>query len=444
MGYAVVHLEKAKGSDSGMSAHIERTIAPKNADVERTHLNREMVEFPEGVENRTQAIQHRLANVGLTRKIGKNQVQAIRIMLTGTHEDMVKIESDGHLDDWTNDNLDWLRHTYGADNLVSAVLHLDEKTPHIHATVVPIVTTERQRRKREEAVKKKYKTKSTTTPRLCADEVMSRVKLKEYQNSYAESMASYGLHRGIEGSDAKHISTSKYYRELMEQTENIQQEMSSLLEFKELEQAELVKIQSEKSREQFKNSAADVGTKVMDGVSSILGTSKMKRIEKESQMLKVNIETLKLNHSHEINDVKAERESFKQDLQNRYSELKIDFESRELVLRKEITSLKSTITKVLELIPEILSHLRFTELCKAIGFPIEIIRQLINGEEVSFSGNLFSKAHNKRFNTENSVVKRHQPDETQDATLLIDNKHHTDWFREQHRKQPQQKRGRGI
>ena len=91
MGFAVVHLEKAKGSDSGMSAHIERAIAPKNADAERTHLNKELIQFPEGVENRTQSIQHRLATVGLTRKIGKNQVQAIRILLTGTHEDMEKI-----------------------------------------------------------------------------------------------------------------------------------------------------------------------------------------------------------------------------------------------------------------------------------------------------------------------------------------------------------------
>ena len=32
MGYAVLHLEKAKGADSGMSAHIERTKQPKNAD----------------------------------------------------------------------------------------------------------------------------------------------------------------------------------------------------------------------------------------------------------------------------------------------------------------------------------------------------------------------------------------------------------------------------
>ena len=41
MGYAVLHLEKAKGTDSRMSAHIERTVHPKNADRTRTHLNRE-------------------------------------------------------------------------------------------------------------------------------------------------------------------------------------------------------------------------------------------------------------------------------------------------------------------------------------------------------------------------------------------------------------------
>ena len=32
MGYAVLHLEKAKGADGAMSTHIERTVHPKNAD----------------------------------------------------------------------------------------------------------------------------------------------------------------------------------------------------------------------------------------------------------------------------------------------------------------------------------------------------------------------------------------------------------------------------
>ena len=147
MGYAVLHLEKAKGADSGMSAHIERTIQPKNADPTRTHLNRELIQFPDGVRNRTAAIQHRLNTAGLKRKIGKNQVQAIRIVLTGTHADMEQIEQTNRLDEWCKDNIDWLRKTYGADNVVSAVLHMDEETPHIHATIVPIVQTERKKQK---------------------------------------------------------------------------------------------------------------------------------------------------------------------------------------------------------------------------------------------------------------------------------------------------------
>ena len=140
MPYAVLHFSKTTGTDAAMSAHIERTISPKNADPARTHLNRELLEFPENVQNRTQAIQHRLENAGLTRKIGKNQVRAIRIMLSGTHETMKQIESEGKLDLWCNDNLEWLKNTFGTKNIVSAVLHLDETTPHIHATITPIVS----------------------------------------------------------------------------------------------------------------------------------------------------------------------------------------------------------------------------------------------------------------------------------------------------------------
>lgn len=192
MGYAVLHFEKEKGADNGMSAHIERTIQPKNAAPERTYLNRELIQFPEGVCNRTEAIRHRLNTAGLTRKIGKNQVQAIRIVLTGTHADMKQIEKNGRLDEWCQDNVDWLRKTYGADNVVSAVLHMDEETPHIHATIVPIVQTERKKQKKEQTVKKRYRTKAPAS-RLCADEVMSRANLICYQDTYAEQMAAYGL-----------------------------------------------------------------------------------------------------------------------------------------------------------------------------------------------------------------------------------------------------------
>lgn len=76
----------------------------------------------------------------------------------------------GRLDSWIDANLKWLRETFGNENLVSCVLHMDEKTPHLHATVVPIVAGERVRRKREgeESMKR------NPVPRLSADDVMRR------------------------------------------------------------------------------------------------------------------------------------------------------------------------------------------------------------------------------------------------------------------------------
>ena len=144
------------------------------------------------MESRTQAIKYRLDTAGLTRKIGNNQVRAIRVLLTGTHDDMERITNEDRLDEWCSDNLKYLADTFGRENIVSAILHMDEQTPHIHSTLVPIVKGERKRKKKEEQVKKRYHKKPTGTARLCADEIMTRIKLKFYQDTYAQTMADTG------------------------------------------------------------------------------------------------------------------------------------------------------------------------------------------------------------------------------------------------------------
>ena len=73
MGFVVLHMEKAHGSDSGTTAHIERFIIPKNADPTRTHLNRRLIEYPDGIKDRSAAIRRRLEEAGLTRKIGNTK-----------------------------------------------------------------------------------------------------------------------------------------------------------------------------------------------------------------------------------------------------------------------------------------------------------------------------------------------------------------------------------
>ena len=376
MGYAVLHLDKAKGADSGMSAHIERTIHPKNADPMRTHLNRELIQFPEGVTSRTQAIQHRLDTAGLKRKIGKNQVQAIRILLTGTHEDMMQIEKEGRLNEWCQDNIDWLRKTYGADNVVSVVLHMDESTPHLHATVIPIVETERKRKKKEEEVKRTYR-KKAPAPRLSADDVMSRAKLKSYQNTYAAAMQKYGLQRGIEGSEAQHISTHEYYRSLMLQGKSLQEDVNELLKRKEQEEKALAKVKAEKKTEELKNTAAKTANVALKGINSILGSNKISKLEKENERLQGEV----ANRDNQIMKLQSEAEQQKEwhveDI--RYTKLQ---------MQKTINEQERTINKILRWFPIVGEYLRIERECLMHGFSAEQTDKLVHGESLQFRGYL--------------------------------------------------------
>lgn len=228
MGYAVLHIDKARGNDSAMTAHIERTFVPSNVDATRTHLNRELLQFPVNVTNRTQAIEHRIATAGIYRKVADNQVKALRFLLSGSHEDLINLEKQGRLDEWAEETMLWLRKTFGEENVVAATLHVDEETPHIHATVVPIVCGERRKAKAEaENGKRKYKTKKDKV-RLSADDVLTPKKLEEYQTSYAKAMARFGLERGVHGSTAKHRSNMEYYKELLKANDEKRLEQAKL------------------------------------------------------------------------------------------------------------------------------------------------------------------------------------------------------------------------
>lgn len=267
--YAVCHLERGAGNDSGMSCHIERKTAdgkphiPNNADESRTHLNRELITFPDGIHNRTQAIQHRIDTAGLQRKVGKNQTRAVRLLLTGTHEQMMALVNTGRLDDWCRANIKWLHDTFGEDNLVSCMIHMDEKTPHLHATVVPVVSSApRKRRKREG--EQKYKEKAPA-PRLCANDLMTRGKLRQYQDTYAQAMAGFGLKRGVVASGARHQTQQQYNRQ---QALELQTDIERLT-------AEIEKLATEK--EKVEKGAKDGKNRIL----SWLGIGELPKLEKE-------------------------------------------------------------------------------------------------------------------------------------------------------------------
>ena len=420
MGYAVLHLEKAKGADGAMSTHIERTVHPKNADRKRTYLNRELVQFPEGVRNRTQAIAHRIETAGIRRKVSANQVKAIRILLTGSNKDMKQMEAEGRIEDWCNDSLKWIRETYGEQNLVSAVLHMDEKTPHIHATVIPIVTGERRKAGQEEQNgKKKYRKKNPQDVRLCADDVMARHRLKHYQDTYAQAMNKYGLQRGVDGSLAKHISTMQYYKQLVEQQDSLQENIENLLGLEEEAMKKLKQVKGEINVQKMKGAAVNATTAIADGVSSLFGGSKVKRLEEENENLKRNIVNLQ-------KQVQAEqREQTK--MENRHSS---EINRVDWSYRQKIAEYDNRLELIDTYFPIVKELMPIAEQCREVGFTEELTRRIVSLQPVEFKGRLYSKEYKEKFRTEHSTATvERNPQEKGKFRLCIDGIPILDWFR---------------
>lgn len=111
--------------------------------------------------------------------------------MTASPEFFEKLTSK-QVDAWARKNLQFLAKTYGKQNVVHAVLHLDESTPHIVAYVVP---------------EKDGKLN-------CRAYLGGREKLTKLQTGYANDMRSMGLERGVEGSKARHRTVKNFYASL--------------------------------------------------------------------------------------------------------------------------------------------------------------------------------------------------------------------------------------
>ena len=411
MGFVVLHMEKAHGSDSGTTVHIERFIIPKNADPTRTHLNRKLITYPDGIKDRSAAIQRRWEEAGLTRKIGNNQVRAIRINVSGTHEDMERIEKEGRLDEWCADNIRYFADLFGKENIVAAHLHRDEETPHIHVTLVPIVKGERKRRKREEQVKKRYRKKPADTVRLCADDIMTRLKLKSYQDSYAVAMAKYGLQRGIEGSKARHKSTTQYYRDTQRLADSLKAEVVDLQQQKETAQEELKQAKKEVQTEKLKGAATTAATNIAESVGSLFGGGKMKALERRNEDLQDRIFEL---------EEEAQQREYQQVKQ--IQEIKNAYEQQNSKLSEFVDFVKRYFPYVEKLMPTI-KFLRDT-----LNFGDAVIRKLCTFKDVSIKGELYSREFNQHFRVDKTICSLKE-DKDGNFSLNIDGVSHVSWFR---------------
>ncbi len=433
MGYISIQINKAKGSaDTGASDHIERKTTPKNADPTRTHLNRELVRFPEGVADRTEAISHRIRTAGIKRKITPDQVRAIRIVLSGTHEDMARIQDEGRLSEWCDDNLQWLHRTFGRENTVSAVLHMDEHTPHIHATVVPIVTGERRKARKKQAAGKRTYRKKANAVRLCADDLLTRERLVAYHDSYAAVMAKYGLQRGVRGSEARHTTTAQYYRDLKRQTGELEANVQQLKTEQQQAERQLDEVKQDIKSEKLEAAKTDAKAALVAKVGSLLGSGKLKGLEADNRTLQNEVATR--DESIELLQQQIERQQEEHDrqLMELQAKHRKEMADKEAAHQKEVSFLKSIIQKAKKWFPLFQELVYMEKFCLNVGFNERQTATLISGKPLFYEGELYSEEYRRKFTTEKAgfqVVK--DPIDKSKLALAINGQLIGEWFKEQ-------------
>ena len=450
MGYFTLDFKKAKGaSDARMSDHIERRVIAPNVDSTRTHLNRELVELPEGVTVRDEAIGHRIKSAGIKRKITPDQVRAIRVMMSGTHEDMMKIKQDGRMDEWCNDSMEWLHKTFGRENTVSAVLHMDETTPHIHATIVPIVTGERRKAKQKQTEGKRSYRKKADAARLCADDVLNRDKLIGYHDDYAKIMDKYGLQRGVRGSEARHVTTAQYYRDLKRQTGELETDVQQLQSEKDEAEKQLKQVKKEIKTDRLEAVKTEAKTAIIAKVGSFLGSGEIKELKQEKRQLYEEVAT---------RDESIEKlQTMMQEQQEMHRRVLTEVQGKHIKeledTKKEVSRLAMMIEKACVWLPMLKELFRIERFCRVVGFSSEQTAKLMSGEKIEHSGTLYSEEHKQNFKAEKvtaQVFKNTDVDRNR-LFLHINGQSVSDWFKEQFNRirpnmqvQKEQKRGKGF
>lgn len=136
MAYAILRFAKHKGGASkALSAHHERTkeVYASNPDIDhsRTAQNFHLVTPRWSYE---QEIKHRIRMAGC--RVRKDSVKFVDTLVTVSPEFAQTHEAE--MKEYFTRAFAFLRERVGEDNIISAVVHMDEKTPHLHLCFVPL------------------------------------------------------------------------------------------------------------------------------------------------------------------------------------------------------------------------------------------------------------------------------------------------------------------
>ena len=164
--YAILRIAKYKGPEiSNIEAHNERTkeeyASNPDIDKSRSHLNFHLLE-PER-KYRAEA-ERQIKDAGCRTR--SDSVRLVEALVTATPE-FFKGKKKADIEAYFQEALDFIREHQDQKTIISAVVHMDEKTPHMHLSFVPL----------------------TADGRLCAKEIVgNKKKLTQWQDRFWEHM----------------------------------------------------------------------------------------------------------------------------------------------------------------------------------------------------------------------------------------------------------------
>ena len=190
----VVGIERENERDENYKATRNPQI-----DKSRTHLNYHTLPYE---KKYLSFIDERIKELAPKRKIKDDAVLITSFILGSDKEFFDRITAEQQKEFFA-DCTDFFSERYGKENVVSAVVHLDESTPHLHFNLMPV-----------------------TNGRLCAKVLFDRTALRDLQTDFYETVGKrWGLQRGKEGSQKKHLSTAEFKaKKIIEQAEAIREE----------------------------------------------------------------------------------------------------------------------------------------------------------------------------------------------------------------------------
>lgn len=185
MSYAIMRIQKIKSMQAlaEREKHNTRLKTVLNANGSKNII----VEGVTGLVGRVKALERQI-NANNKRKTRKDAVRAIEVLFTSDKAFFKRVDHEQYFTECKK----WLIATFGEENFLQAVIHLDEETPHLHV----ILTTVKEG-------KFNY-----------SGYINGRQDLREMQDSFYEQVKYLGLERGekVELTHASYVSNKDWNR----------------------------------------------------------------------------------------------------------------------------------------------------------------------------------------------------------------------------------------